>query len=71
MSTLHNFDKAKLLKDRHIKINIEWGGTEYFTNISEMSIEGVVEFLRIMSLDDKQMINELLTILIDSEYEKD
>lgn len=67
---LHNFDKAKLLQDRHIKIVIEWGGTDLFTNASDMSLEGVVEFLRIFSLDDKVMINELLSLLIQDEYEK-
>lgn len=68
---LHNFDKAVLLKERHINVSIEWGGTEYFTNSSDMSIEGVVEFLRIMAFDDKKMMDELLTALIQSEYEKD
>ena len=71
MTTLHNFDKAKLLEDRHIKIVIEWGGTDLFSNVSDMSISGVVEFLRIMSLDDKKMIDPLLTALIQEEYEKD
>ena len=67
---MHNFDKAKILKERHINITIEWGGTDMFTNISSMSLEGVVEFLRIMSLDDPKKIEPLLSYLIEQEYEK-
>lgn len=68
---MHNFDKAKILKDNHINITIEWGGTDLFTNASDMSMEGVVEFLRIMSLDDEKMIDPLLKGLINDEYGKD
>ena len=67
---MHNYDKAKILEKRHIKIAIEWGGTDLFTNISNMSNDGVVEFLRIMSLNDPAMIDGLLTALIQEEYGK-
>jgi len=67
---MHNFDKAKILKDRHIKIVIEWGGTDMFSNVSDISLEGVVEFIKILSLNDNTKINNSLTKLIENEYEK-
>ena len=68
---MNNYEKSKLLKDRHIKINIEWGGTEHFTHVSDMSFEGVAEFIRIMNLDNEVMMQSLLTALIQNEYEED
>lgn len=68
---MHNYDKAKILQNKHINIVIEWGGTDIFTDISNMSLDGVVEFLRIMSLNDNEEINSALTNLIKKEYEKD
>ena len=67
---MHNFDKAKLLKDRHINISIEWGGTDLFTDVSNMSIEGVVKFLEIMERNDEREINSYLDVLIQSEYDR-
>lgn len=66
---MHYYDKAKMLKDRHIDIVIEWGGTDMFSNVSAMSLGGVVEFLKIMSGNDKEKINDALTKLIQKEYE--
>jgi hypothetical protein len=67
---MHNFDKAKILQDRHIFITIEWGGTEYFSHCSDMSIEGVVELLDILKETDAKTINNRLTSLIQKEDEK-
>lgn len=69
MSTLHNFEKAKILKERHVNISIEWGGTEHFTDISNMSLEGVVRFLEIMQMDTEKDINSYLDVLIQTEYD--
>ena len=67
---MNSYEKAKILKDRHIEVIIEWGGTDLFTQASNISLEGVVEFLEIMKLDSKKEINKLLTDLIGKEYEK-
>lgn len=68
---MHNFDKAKILQDRHIKIIIEWGGVkDIFTSMSAMSLPGVVSFLDIISLDDEKEINDGLTHLIQNEDEQ-
>lgn len=68
---MHNFEKAKILKNRHVQIVIEWGGVKnMFSHCSNMSIEGVVDFLGIMQLDNEDKINEKLTALIQSENDK-
>ena len=71
MSKLHNFEKAKLLKKRHINIAIEWGGTDMFTDVSNMSIEGVVRFLEIIEMDSEKDINSYLDVLVQDEYDND
>lgn len=64
-------NKAQLLKKRHISIVIEWGGVEnMFINCSDMSEEGVIEFLEIMNLNSEKEINERLTKLISDEDAK-
>lgn len=68
---MHNFEKAKILKDRHVKITIEWGGTDLFTHCSDMSLEGVVEFLDILKLDNAYEVNRRLTDLIKKENDKE
>ena len=67
---MHNYDKAKILKDRHIRIVIEWGGTDLFTNMSDMTIEGVGELLDILILDNESEINSRLTLLVKKEDER-
>ena len=53
-----NKEKATLFKNRHLSIIIEWGGVEnMFTNCSDISEEGIVEFLEIMDLDNEKEVN--------------
>ncbi len=66
-----NKERAKLLFDRHLKFIIEWGGTDDFTNCSDMSIEGMAELLKIMRLTDKKEINKRLDKLVGGEYDKE
>ena len=68
---MNNKEKAQLLYDRHIKVIIEWGGTDFFTNCSDMSIDGVEKLLDIMEnrFDDENINNEI-TNLIKEENEK-
>lgn len=63
-----NKDKANLLSKRHLKIIIEWGGTDLFTNCSDMSDDGVEELLSILSNDSENDIHEKITSLISKEY---
>ena len=65
-----NKDKSKLLYDRHIKFVIEWGGTDLFTNASDMSIEGMTELLDILKLKTETEINDKLTALVQKEHDK-
>ena len=67
-----NKEKAKLLKNRHLWIVIEWGGVkDMFSNMSNMSINGTAEFLEIMSLNDEKEINNRLTSLVLKEEKYD
>jgi hypothetical protein len=66
-----NKEKAELLYNRHLKFVIEWGGTNLFTNASDMSVEGVASLLDIMTLDNREEINQKLTKLVQNEYERE
>ena len=61
-------DKAKILYDRHIKIIIEWGGTEFFTDFSNMSIEGMIKTLMLVKREDNiDNFNKILSEIVAEE----
>lgn len=68
---MKDLEKAKLLHDRHIKFTIEWGGTDLFTNCSDMSVDGMEEFIKILRIKDKDKFNQELTDLIQREYDRE
>ena len=64
-------DKAKLLRDRHLQIAIEWGRVKnMFSNMSDMSNAGVAEFLEILNGNNEDEIQNKLTVLIQKEHDK-
>jgi hypothetical protein len=65
-----NKEKAQLLIKRHIPIVIEWGGTDEFVHASNMTQEGIAEFLEIMALKNEEEINYRLTELVQKEDDK-
>ena len=65
-------DKAKILYDRHVKVIIEWGGTDLFTNCSDMSIEGMIKlFMLIKKENNIKNFNKILTEIVAEEDRKE
>lgn len=68
---MHDYDKAKIIRDKHIAVHIEWGGVDgMFTHASDLSMEGLVDFVRILQYNDEREIRNYLEVLIDKEYER-
>ena len=67
---MKNIDKANLLEKRHIKVLIEWGGTDLFINCSDMTTDGVTELLDILQLNKRDEINQKITDLVQKEHER-
>lgn len=67
---MNRTDFARLLRNRHIKIAIEWGGTDLFTNISNMSDEGVAALLGLLNKSEEK-VHKGLSAIVDEEYSKE